>query len=539
MDARRATRRLSLTTFVSFGSPARAVVVARAGVGNNEIVSIDLEREKDPEILRQAAQLLEAENRRLVSRVMELTRELLVVQGRGRVALQLEIQSLQVELEKKNRMLFGSSSERRPADRPEDAAKPPKRGHGPQEQKELRVVDEQHVLDEDARTCPICRGSLEEMKGQFEESEEIDVIAREFVRKKHRRQKYRCSCNECIEAAPMPARLVPGGRYSTAFAIAVDISKYADHLPLERQVRIMRREGLVVESQTLYDQIESAARALWPAYDRLGATLLEERVLMADETRWPVLGKGHDAAKWHAWTMASPKGTYYEIHDTRGLKAGKSLLAGFTGIVVTDGYGVYDALEKQMPGLRIAQCWVHIRRNFVNCQTAFPKETEEILAMIAELYAIDGRAPPGRAGDDERRQLRNSESRCVLARIQAWCVGVHCTPGSWQSARGRHRIHVAALVEGVSLLGRSGSAARHQWCRTCAPRTGARTEESLRLTLASRDGSGRGVLFAHRVCKARRHRSARVPDDGHRGVARRPRATAPARTRRGLIPQLT
>lgn len=77
---------------------------------------------------------------------------------------------------------------------------------------------------------------------------------------------------------------MPGGRYSTAFAVAVAISKYADHLPLERQVKIMKREGLVVESQTLYDQIEALARVLWPAYDRLGAELLDEPVIFVDET---------------------------------------------------------------------------------------------------------------------------------------------------------------------------------------------------------------------------------------------------------------
>jgi transposase len=43
-------------------------------------VSVDLERENDPEVLRQAALLLEAENRRLLARVMDLTRVRLIYQ---------------------------------------------------------------------------------------------------------------------------------------------------------------------------------------------------------------------------------------------------------------------------------------------------------------------------------------------------------------------------------------------------------------------------------------------------------------------------
>lgn len=396
-------------------------------------MAVDLHNEKDPEVLRQAALLLEAENRRLTARVIELVQQLAVAQGKDRVALQLELQRLQAELAKKNQMLFGKSSERRAGDgataQPSTEAKPPRRGHGPRPQLDLRVIVEEHPLDEADRTCTSCGGALEEMVGQGEESEEIDVIEREFVVRKHVRKKYRCRCGACIETAPLPKRLLRGGRYSLAFAVSVAIAKYADHLPLERQVRMMARDGLKVDSQTLYDQLEALARPLWKAYDRLGAELLDEPVNFVDETPWPVLGRP-DSARWHAWTLANPKGVYYEIHDNRGMKGARSLLAGYKGIAVTDGYGVYDGLAARVEGLRLAQCWAHIRRAFVDCEAGFPKETEQILALIRELYAIEERAIAGPDGDAERLRLRQTESRDVLARIQKWCVDVHCTPGS-------------------------------------------------------------------------------------------------------------
>lgn len=394
-------------------------------------MSIDLSREKDPEILRQAALLLEAENKRLVAEVMELTRRLLEAEGKERVALQLEIQALQAQLAKRNKALFGQSSEQREGDTPAEPKAPrkPKTGHGPTKQQNLRIVEENIELSVDERICILCRGSLEEM-GEVETSEEVDVVAREFVMKRYVRKKYRCRCGECIETAPLPPRLIPGGRYSLAFAVNVALSKYADHLPLERQVKIMRREGLEVSSQTLYDQIEALAKLLWPAYDRLGVTLLEEPLLHVDETPWLVFGQKQSASKWYAWTITSTKGAYYEIHDTRGKPAGKYVLLGYAGKVVTDGYAVYQSLAKEFPGLVLVQCWAHIRRKFVDCESAFPKESKEILALIRELYEIDTRAAAGREGDALRAQLRTTESRVVLARIQAWCVAVHCTPGS-------------------------------------------------------------------------------------------------------------
>lgn len=279
------------------------------------------------------------------------------------------------------------------------------------------------------------------------------------------------------------------------------------------------REGLIVESQTLYDQIEALARVLWPAYDRLGAELLEEPVLFADETPWPLLGKDVASAKWHAWVMASPKGAYYEIHDTRGLEAGKSMLGGYKGIGVTDGYGVYDALEKRIQGLRLAQCWAHIRRKFVDCESAFPKETEQILALIAALYAIEDRAPPGPEGDPVRQQIRTTESRCVLARIQAWCVDVACTPGSG----------IAGAIEYMSrrwskatlFLEHAAVPLDNNGAERALARSRPRAQESLRLEVASWHRGRRGLLHAHRVGEARQRRALGVPHGGHQRGARR------------------
>ena len=115
-------------------------------------------------------------------------------------------------------------------------------------------------------------------------SDEIGVIPLRFVIKRHKRKKYACRCGSCIETALGPDKLCPGGRYSVDFAIYVAITKYCDHLPLERQVRMMAREGLVVTSQTLWDQIEQLAWLVESAMPRLRAHVLGHPVVGADET---------------------------------------------------------------------------------------------------------------------------------------------------------------------------------------------------------------------------------------------------------------
>ena len=148
------------------------------------------------------------------------------------------------------------------------------------------------------------------------------MIGRRFVLLKHKRKKYRCRCSACIETAPAPPKLLEGGRYSTDFAIEVAVNKYLDHAPLERQVRIMTREGLEVDSQTLWDQIDRLAALVRPAYDRLHEHVKSHPVVCADETRWRLMGpKGQDAGeatRWQVWAVVAPDAAYLPLATLMG-----------------------------------------------------------------------------------------------------------------------------------------------------------------------------------------------------------------------------
>lgn len=414
-------------------------------------MALRLEQEKDIEIVRQAALILERENQRLVERNVDLTRRLLAAEGRDPAELQMEIMRLEVQLAAARKRLFGASSEKRPS--METAAeREAQSGHGPREQRELPVVEAVHVLDEPDRACPSCGERLAEMKGQYEESEEIDVVERRFVLKKHKRQKYRCKCGGCVETALGPVKLVAGGRYSIDFAIAVAIAKYVDHQPLERQARTMAREGLIVDSQTLWDQIERLARVLGSAHEALHLYALSQAVLGADETRWRMLDqKGRDAGvakNWQVWALAAPDAVVYRIEDSRSAEAAKNVLRDFAGVAMTDGYGAYEALAKRGGAFVVAHCWAHVRRKFVEAEAFFP-EAKTAIDLIAELYAIEKLCPTGPPGDAVRRQLRNERSREVVRRLQAWAFEVRALP---QSALGQAIAYMGGIWKGLLLF---------------------------------------------------------------------------------------
>jgi transposase len=388
-----------------------------------------IQRERDVETLRQMALVLVRENQRLVTRILSLQKELGQAKGEDKAQLELQIAALEKELATQTTTLGSSgnpkSEKRGHTGEGEGDPKPPQKGHGPKTQVALPIEEQFHKLETADLSCPSCGNALAEWQGQTDDSDEIDLIERRFVVVRHRRQKYRCKCGHC-ETALGPKRWFGGGRYSAAFAIAVAIGKYLDHLPLERQARQMGRQGVDVDSNTLFDQCWALANIVRPAYERIPAVQREQLVLHVDETRWPMLDGKQQGKSWHIWDIVSDVAAYYAIRDGRGGVHAEALLADFNGYVMSDGYIVYESLAKRYPTIRHVACLVHARRKFVECSEAFPQETERILNLIAELYRIEKEADT----IERRGELRKTRSRAVMAELQRVLMEIVAIPGS-------------------------------------------------------------------------------------------------------------
>jgi transposase len=390
---------------------------------------VAIEREHDIEVLRQVASLLDQENRRLHEKIHKLQVEVARLKGADAASIQLQIDQLKELLAQREHRLFGRSSEKRPRTNGEEPGeeKTPQTGHGPTAQPELPIVDQVHELPETERACPSCGGDLVPLGEQFEESEEVSVVERRFVVVRHRRKKYRCRCNGAVVTAPAPPKLIPGGRYSPEFAVQVAIDKYCDHLPLERQSRILERHGLQVTSQTLWDQIDALATRLEPSYQALLPRVLASPLVGADETHWQLMERGGGSSRWWVWCVASPEAVVYRLCGTRSTKGARTLLAGYRGVVMCDGYGVYEALRQTgtRAGPTLVHCWAHVRRKFVEIEENYPEPAEKALAWIGQLYRIEREVPRKIHPEPEellslRAQLRQERSRPIVEKLKEW-----------------------------------------------------------------------------------------------------------------------
>lgn len=395
---------------------------------------IGVEHETDFDALRQKAMLLDKENDRLHGYLRRLARENARLRGDDSLAEQLYLdllQKIEKDLEKADEEsdtpVSDGDSEDSPSESEDQPEKPKRRGHGPKPQPALPVQTILFELEEAERVCDQCGSICSSMTDQFESSEVINVVRRQFVVEVQNRQKYRCQCHGKILTAPLPPKLVAGGRYSIEFGIEVAVAKYMDHLPLERQTAQMNRQGLDVSSQTLWDQINLLSGFLRPSFDRLWQLQMEEPVLGVDETRWPLLVGG--IANHSVLGTSSPRISAYKILPSKSEKDIGLALTGHTGVKVADGYKVYENLTRAGPGetVQLANCWAHVYRKFEAAKNDQPTELDEVLRLIGELFKIERRIRPFPGNEEDqnrRREFRKHESSAIIQEIKEWAVSM-------------------------------------------------------------------------------------------------------------------
>jgi transposase len=377
-------------------------------------LDVDLDREQDIEELRRVAHALEVQNRILLDALAAQRREIERLRGKGG-DIQLTLKMIE-ELQAKAKAAAEAAAQAKAehAKRSERSQRERSRS-GPTPQPALPVVEREFTLDAPDRTCTSCGGDLRPMKDQFEESEMIDVIEVRYELVKVKQQKYVCRCGGCVETALGPTRALPGSRYSLAFATKVVVDKWLDHIPLERQVRILERHGLVVTSQTLWDLAYAVTKRLSLVDAALFEYVKAQPVIGLDQTGWPRL-EAEASKPWQMWCLTAPGVVVHRIRDDKSAATFKELVGDYTGTIVADALGTHEAGAREGPGITLAGCWAHVFRRFNEALPDHP-DAEKALAWIGALYDIDRRGERELARIAE---LRRVEAPAILEPFRAW-----------------------------------------------------------------------------------------------------------------------
>jgi transposase len=222
-----------------------------------------------------------------------------------------------------------------------------------------------------------------------------------------------------LKTPELPPAVIEGTTTDISFLVYTIIAKYMWHLPLYRQERMLKAQGIVISRDTLIRYVLSVASLLKPIYVALGTELFEGTHLFGDET--PVLvGKGRNSEKQYGrsyfWTFLGEAGVCFYHSTTRSVSAVEPLLKTYNGYLQSDGYRVYETLSERYPDITLVGCWAHVRRKFVEAEEGGDSShAKEALRYIRVLYRIEERIREKSLSPPEILRLRGRHSRKVIA----------------------------------------------------------------------------------------------------------------------------
>lgn len=254
----------------------------------------------------------------------------------------------------------------------------------------------------------------------YETSEQLDCEpAKPFVLVTKREKR---ACKDCeeqgVQTALLPARIIPKGLVSDRVIIDTVVNKYCNFLPLYRQSVILQREtGLEISRATLCGWVMTVGELLLPISGAMRLELLSSDYLQADETPVDVQsgrtkGKDHQA---YLWQYGRPGSTVvFDFRMDRSATGPEQFLAGFAGLLQTDGYAGYGQVGAK--GLVHACCWAHVRRYFYEAVQLNGQDMVAIgiVVEINKLFEIEAELKALGLNEEKRLEVRQDKSAPIV-----------------------------------------------------------------------------------------------------------------------------
>lgn len=383
--------------------------------------------------------------------------------------LKLLVQKLKLQLARRNRMVFGSSSERfaegslglqgslleaavldgigpnaaagvvlshatnTAANSPVIDRSLPE--HLPREAQVHRpqATDGHRDATGQACGCAQCGGRLREIGRDV--SEQLEYVPGRFKVVRHMRPKLACVSCQCIFQAAAPSRPIARGLPGPALMAHVMVSKYCDHQPLYRQSGIFARSGVELDRSTLAGWVAKGDELIDPLVAAIRRHVLANDKIHGDDTPVKVLAPGTGKTRTgRLWVYvrddrpsgdAAPRAAWFAYSADRGGEHPQAHLRGFQGALQADAYGGWPKLYAAGRVQEVA-CWAHARRPWWELFLRSGRDPDSVagqaLSRIRELYAIEEELRG--QGPEVRKAQRQARAGPLLEDLRTWFEGL-------------------------------------------------------------------------------------------------------------------
>lgn len=220
----------------------------------------------------------------------------------------------------------------------------------------------------------------------------------------------------------MPPAVLEGCMADVTVLACTLIDKFLYHLPLYRQHQRMEQAGVHLSRATLTSWAQRTSDLLAPIYRAQLSSILDSGVLAMDETPIKAGHKGKGKMKTgYFWPIfGEQQEIAFVFAPSRAAKVIHEALAGYQGVLLTDGYEAYERFVQATDGVIRAQCWSHTRRKFIDAEASEPALAKQALDWIGELYEQETRLRQKQLEAEKALLYRAVNCKPLVDRFFAW-----------------------------------------------------------------------------------------------------------------------
>ena len=225
-----------------------------------------------------------------------------------------------------------------------------------------------------------------------------------------------------VRTPAAPPNVLGRAAVDVSFLAGLLVDKFRYHLPLHRQHRRLADGGIRVSRRSLTNWAGRAIDLLEPVVTAQAAHILSGDVVAMDETSIKAgrtgPGKMRQAYFWPVYGQDGELVFHYA--PSRAHKHVEAFLGDFSGTLLSDGYGAYEAYAKRR-GLAHARCWSHCRRKFVDARESDPEAVAVALSLIGALYRHEKTIRKKKLEGPAKLAHRRERAAPAVDAFFAWC----------------------------------------------------------------------------------------------------------------------
>ncbi len=226
-----------------------------------------------------------------------------------------------------------------------------------------------------------------------------------------------------VITASLPGRIMEKCMAAEGLVAQIIVDKYADHLPLHRQMQRFERAGVKIAQSTINDWVKAGLTHITALYEAHKRLVLACGYLHADETPLKVLDENKKGTthQGYYWVYHNSKGklVLFDYRQGRGREGPNDILKDYKGYLQTDGYAAYGDFDKR-PGITLMHCMAHARRKFSDALENDKSRAEYALSMFQDLYKIERRIKDEELTGQDTLKLRQQEAVPLLKTLKEW-----------------------------------------------------------------------------------------------------------------------